>query len=120
MRTSFTARHFKAPASLKAFAEQEVQRLTKYHDGIFECEIVLDYVKQLHKKQTQIAEISVAVHGHKFTATEKSEDLRKSINSAVDKLERQLKKYKTKLTKKIKDKPEDFDRNLVEDEASEV
>lgn len=116
MRTSFTARHFKAPATLKAFAEKEVQRLKKYHDGIIECEIVLDYVKQMHKQQTQIAEISISVQGHKFTAVEKSEDLRKSITLAVDKLERQVKKYKTKLTKKPKGRPGSTVRPVEETE----
>jgi len=120
MRTSFTARHFKAPASLKTFADQEVQRLNKYYDGIMECEIVLDYVKQLHKRQTQIAEIILSVQGQKFSATEKSEDLRKSITLAVDKLERQLRKHKTKITRKIKDKPEDFEQSLAEAEESEA
>ncbi|MCA9740435.1 MAG: ribosome-associated translation inhibitor RaiA [Deferribacteres bacterium] len=115
MRTSFTARHFKAPAKLKAFAEEEVQRLSKYHDGILECEIVLDFVKQLHKQQTQIAEINISLQGQKLSATEKSEDLRKSITLAVDKLEKQLKKHKTKITKKVKTKPEDFENSLAEE-----
>ena len=113
MRTSFTARHFKAPAKLKAFAEEEVQRLSKYHDGILECEIVLDFVKQMHKQQTQIAEININVQGHIMSAKEKSEDLRKSITLAVDKLEKQLHKYKTKIIKKVKAKPEDFEQRLV-------
>lgn len=115
MHTSFTARHFKAPAKLKTFAEEEVQRLSKYHDGILECEIILDFVKQMHKQQTQIAEINISVQGQKMSATEKSEDLRKSITLAVDKLEKQIKKYKTKLNKKVKSKPVDFEQKLAEE-----
>ena len=100
MRILFTARHYKAPASLKEFAEQEVQRLTRYYDGILECEIILDY-----EKQTQVAEIILSVHGQRLAAIEKSEDIRKSITLAVDKLERQLKKYKKKWNKKRGAKP---------------
>lgn len=100
MRTSFTARHFKASEALKKFAEQEALRLTKYYDGIMDCEIILDA-----EKQVKIAEIIISVHGQRLTAVEKSENVRKSTTLAVDKLERQLKKYKTKLrSKKPKEK----------------
>ncbi|HHL73041.1 MAG TPA: ribosome-associated translation inhibitor RaiA [Bacteroidetes bacterium] len=99
MRITFTARHYKAPEDLKAFAIEEVQRLTKYYDGILECEIILDY-----EKQTQIAEIILSVNGSRLTARERSEQIRKSIRLATDKIERQLKKYKKKFNKKGNDK----------------
>lgn len=114
MRISFTARHFKAPDPLKTFAEQEVRRLKKYHDGILDCEIVLNWEKQI-----QIAEISVTIQGQKLTAVEKSENLRKSITLAVEKLERQLKKHKSKLTRK-KDKPSLSELASSEVESSEL
>jgi len=67
MRVNITARHYKAPDKLKEYAEKEVRKLTKYFDGIIEF------------------------------AREKSEDIYKGIDHAVDKIERQLKKYKEKL-----------------------
>ncbi|MDQ7065761.1 MAG: ribosome-associated translation inhibitor RaiA [candidate division KSB1 bacterium] len=114
MRTRFTARHYKAPASLKNFAEQEVQRLKKYYDGIIDCEIILDY-----EKQTQVAEIILSVYGQRLTAIEKSEDIRKSIVLAVDKLERQLKKYKNKWNKKGNHKPAFIETTATETELEE-
>lgn len=92
MQISFTARHFKATGRLKEYAERKVSRLKRYYDSIIDCEIILDY-----EKQTQIAEIAITVYGQKLVALEKSEDIFKSIEFAVDKLERQLKKYKGKL-----------------------
>ncbi len=114
MRTRFTARHYKAPASLKNFAEQEVQRLKKYYDGIIDCEIILDY-----EKQTQVAEIILSVYGQRLAAIEKSEDIRKSIVLAVDKLERQLKKYKNKWNKKGNHKPSFIESTATETELEE-
>lgn len=92
MRVTFTARHFKPSDRLKTFAENEVQRLRKYYDGIIDCEIILDYVKS-----DQIAEIVLGVYGTKLAVVEKSEDMYKSIGLAVSKLERKLKRYKGKL-----------------------
>jgi len=91
MRINFTARHYKSSPRLKEYAENEVTRLEKFYDGIVDCEIILDY-----QKDQQIAEIILGVHGAKLTAKEVSEDIYKSIDLAVEKLRRQLKKYKGK------------------------
>lgn len=95
MRISLTARHYKAPEKLKEYAQNEVRRLKKYYDGIIECDIILDYEKK--SNSIQIAEIAIKVYGQKMVAREKSEDIYKSINQAVDKLERRVIKYKEKL-----------------------
>ena len=91
MRTNFTSRHFKAPESLKTFAETKVKKLTKYYGGIISCDIVLDREKLL-----QVADISVSVNSQYLRVVEKSDDSFKSIELAVDKLERKLKKFKNK------------------------
>lgn len=95
MKLHITARHFKATDDIKAFTETEVARLEKYYDGIIEGEAILSW-----EKQTQVAEIILKVYGQRLTAKEGSEALKKSITLAVDKLERQLKKYKAKRHKK--------------------
>ena len=91
MRINFTARHYKPSKRLKEYAQNEVKRLEKYYDGIVDCDIILDYQKDI-----QIAEVIINVYGSKLTVTEKTDDIYKSIDSAVSKLERQLKKYKGK------------------------
>lgn len=91
MRVNFTARHYKPSKRLKDYATNEVLRLEKYYDGIIDCDIILDYQKEL-----QIAEIVVKVYGAKLAVTEKTDDIYKSIDFAVEKLERQLVKYKEK------------------------
>jgi len=96
MRITFTARHGKASDKLREFAEKEVRRLKKYYEDIIDCEIVLDYVKL-----QQIADIKIKVYGTILNATVESEDIYKSIDEAVSKLERQIKKYKSRWKKKI-------------------
>jgi putative sigma-54 modulation protein len=107
MRVTFTARHFKPSDRLKSVAVEEVKRLKKYYDDILDCEIILDYVKQ-----QQIAEVIIKVYGTKLAIVEKSEDMYKSINLAVDKLERKLKRYKGKLR--------EFDNKKVSNVLSET
>ncbi len=94
MRIQFTARHFKPSERLKDFAHNEVYRLKKYYDDILDAEIILSWVKV-----EQIAEIILKVYGQKLAVVEKSEDMYKSISLAVDRMERNLLKYKEKSRK---------------------
>jgi putative sigma-54 modulation protein len=91
MRITITARHFKAPETLKNFVRIEVARLEKYYERAMSAEVILSWEK-LH----QVAEITLKVAKQNLAAVEKSEEIRKSITLAVEKLERQLKKLKGK------------------------
>ncbi|MGD0337671.1 MAG: ribosome-associated translation inhibitor RaiA [Bacteroidota bacterium] len=95
MRTKFTARHFRAHTSLKEYALDALTRLEKFYDGIFSAEIILSYEKP--RDSVKVAEVNISVHDKTLNAVEHSNDFVKSIDQAIDKLERQLVKYKTKL-----------------------
>ena len=95
MRTNISARHFKVSEDLKDYAQQEVQRLTRYFDGIIDCNIELSF-----QRENKISEVALTVHGNLLKASETSEDFRKSIALSVDKLEQQLRKYKGKMRNK--------------------
>ena len=94
MNVQFTARHFKAHDGLKQYTLSQVATLKKYYDGIVNGNIVLRFEKT--KDSLKIAEINLGVYGTNLVAIEKSEDFYKSIDNAVEKLERQLLKYKGK------------------------
>lgn len=95
MNVNITARHFKAPERLRDFTESELNRLSKFYDNIIDCEVIMDYVKPNNLKQK--AEIHLRVYGQVLTVSATSEDMFKSVDLAVKKLERQLKKYKGRL-----------------------
>ena len=94
MNIQFTARHFKAHEGLKQYALSQVSTLKKYYDGIVNGNIVLRFEKT--KYSVKIAEINLGVYGTSLVAVEKSEDFYKSIDIAIENLERQLLKYKGK------------------------
>ncbi|MFC1570058.1 ribosome hibernation-promoting factor, HPF/YfiA family [bacterium] len=92
MRITITARHFKLPENIKNFTQREVMRLEKYFDGIIDAEVVLSW-----EKFYRMAEIKMRVFGTTLTSQEREEDMRKAIKHAIEKMERQLLKYKNKL-----------------------
>lgn len=95
MQVHVTARRFRAHKTLRDHASHGVSRLAKFYDGIVRGDVVLSYEKSTNSLKW--AEITLQVHGTVLTAREKSEDFIKSIDKAVEKIERQLSKYKTKI-----------------------
>ncbi len=100
MNVTFTARHFRPHADVKQHALDTVKKLGKFYDGIVTANVVLSYERATNSIKT--AEINVHVYGTVLTAKEKSEDYRKSIDKAAEKLKQQLEKYNAKLRAKDK------------------
>ena len=95
MLVNITARHFKAPEKLKRFADNEIRRLERFYDGIIDCNIVMDYIKSNHSKHQ--VEIHINVYGQVLKVSDLSDDMYKSIDKAIAKLERKLEKYKARI-----------------------
>ncbi|HEY3294874.1 MAG TPA: ribosome-associated translation inhibitor RaiA [bacterium] len=91
MRTKISSIHFKAADSLKEFAEEEARRLEKFSDEILNCEIEFSYTKT-----EKDVHMHVNVNGSVLDATGTSDDFKRSVVAAVDKIEQQLKKLKGK------------------------
>jgi len=100
MQFHFTARKFKAHATLREHASEAVSRLPKYYDGIVRGDVILGFERS--SNSVKWAEVTLHVHGTVLTARETSEDFVKSIDMAMEKIERQLSKYKSRV--RVKDK----------------
>ena len=99
MNFSITARHFKLQDDLKEYVEEKIKKLDRYHENILDVDVVLGW-----EKQNRYAEIRISVYGKQIVIKEISEEIRKSFDLALDRAERQLKKYKDKLRKPAKKK----------------
>lgn len=100
MNIKITARKFKAHSTLKDFINSEVSSLEKFSDDILDTDVILSF--QNSKDSIKTAEIVLQVPGQVLTATENSDDFKKSVSAAVEKLSRQLKKLKTKKIVRVK------------------
>ena len=100
MNIIITSRKFKARDILKDFITEEVKSLEKYNDRILSADVILSY--QNSRDSIKIAEIIVQVPGQTLTATEESDEYKKAVSLAVEKLSRQLTKLKSKKTARIR------------------
>ncbi len=94
MNVSITSRKFKARENLKDFINSEVISLERFYDNILSADVILSY--QNTRDSIKSAEIVLKIPGMVLKATDDSDDYKKSVSSAVEKLSRQLKKMKTK------------------------
>jgi len=100
MHIQITAKNIDLTDAIRSYAEKKVTKLKKYFEQITEVSVLLEVQKTMH-----IVEVLITVNGVFFKGLEKSEDLYASIDLAVDKIEKQLVKYKEKLkNKKLIDK----------------
>lgn len=92
MHMNITFRHLDPIDSLKNYAQEKVERVNKYLDRATEAHVVLSLERHLHH-----ADITIHSGTYVLRGREKSEDMYASIDLAMDKIERQLKRYKEKL-----------------------
>ena len=95
MNLNITFRHVEPSDALKQYATQKVQRLHKYFDGIVEGHVILGQEKIRHT-----AEVTLQANGIRINAKEENADFYSAIDNVVDKLERQIKRYKEKLKRR--------------------
>src|SRR3990172_903478 len=92
MNISVNGRHMEVTDALKTYAEEKVGKLEKYLPEGAEALITLGVEKFRHK-----AEVMIKVNGILIQAHEETEEMYASIDKVVDKIGRQVKKYKEKL-----------------------
>ena len=100
MNINITARKFKAHDTLKDYINGEISSLEKFNDDIMDVDVILSF--QNSKDSIKTAEIILQVPGQTLTATETTDDFKKSVGASVEKIARQLEKLKTKRTARVK------------------
>lgn len=95
MQVNITFRNLEPTEALKAYANEKIDHVVKkYVDRATEAHVVLSLERYLH-------DADIEIHAGRFftRGCEKSDDMYKSIDLAVGKIEKQLKRYKEKLKK---------------------
>lgn len=90
--------------AIKDYAEDKLSRLEKYFKGDEVNANVLTRVRG----NSQIVEVTIPTSRYVLRGEEENEDLYAAIDLVSDKLERQIRKNKTRLNRNIKDNIKDF------------
>jgi putative sigma-54 modulation protein len=95
MHAQITARHFEASPVLREYASQRLTRLERVYDGITDARVVLsaDHMPVTEK----YAEITLSVYRQKLTARDAATTHEVAIDRCVERLRKQILRYKAKL-----------------------
>ena len=93
MQLDVTGHHMNVTPALKDYVKAKLQRLERHFDNVTLAHVVLTV-----EKQSQIAEATVHVSGGKLYAEAAEEDMYAAIDAMSDKLDRQIKRHKEKIT----------------------
>ncbi len=94
MQVSITGRHVDLTDPLKNYVQEKLQHLKHSFDHVLDVHVVLSV-----EKFRQRCEISIQTNGMNIHASHETEDMYASIDGVIDKLNRQLKRYRQKLRK---------------------
>lgn len=93
MQIDVTGHHVDLTDSLNEYVAQKFDRLERHFDNVVDVHVILT-VEKLQQK----AEATVQISGARLFADSIAEDMYAAIDGLVDKLDRQVKKHKEKLT----------------------
>ena len=97
MTVNLKGKNVQMTDGLKEYAEKRFQRLEKYFDRDFEVNATFSVEKDLHK-----IDVVLLFSGLVLKGEDKTRDMYTSIDNVIDKLERQIRKYKTRINRKGK------------------
>ena len=113
MRIKITGRNIELTEGLKAAVEDKLNKLEKYFTPDTEVNVTLSV-----EKERQKVEVTIPMKGSYIRSEQVSSDMYVSIDLVEEVIERQLKKYRTKLVTKQQNAAAVFKQDFL-DEKSE-
>lgn len=95
MKVNIYGKNMQLTEALKEATIKKVERLDKFFQKDVEAKVVLSI-----ERKNQKVEVTIPFNGRIARVEESSDDMYNSIDEAVESLEQQLRKYKTKLQDK--------------------
>ncbi len=92
MKIEVRGKNFEITNALREWVEKKVGKVEKYLDYIDEAQVMLSVTRGRHR-----AEVTIPLNGYVLRGEEETEDMYASIDKVMDKMERQLEKYKARI-----------------------
>ena len=93
MQIDLTGHHVDITTPLRDYVNSKMERLERHFDHVNDIHVILSVEKLRHK-----AEATMRISGGSLFADATEEDMYAAIDALTDKLDRQVKKHKEKLT----------------------
>lgn len=121
LRYQVRGENLEITSSIREYVENKVAKLEKYFSTELDANVYAN--AKVYKNGHQKIEVTVPLKGVTLRAEETNSDLYAAVDLVVDKLERQLRKHKTRINRKGKEKgfvAQDILTNELEAEQEET
>jgi putative sigma-54 modulation protein len=111
MNINIRGENLEVTGALRDYVEKKLGKLERYFDTppSSDVSVTLSVIRERHN-----VEVTIPLRGVTLRAEEKNNDMYASIDLVMDKLERQIRKHKTKANRKFNNKEKGI-RNLFKD-----
>ncbi|AIY39613.1 MAG: ribosome-associated translation inhibitor RaiA [Collimonas sp.] len=111
MNFTISGHHLELTPAIREYVQSKLERIKRHFDQVIDISVILTVDKITEKEKRQKAEINLRVKGKDLHAESIAHDLYAAIDALIDKLDRQVIKYKDKM----QDHQHDAIKHLPED-----
>ncbi|MBT9136782.1 MAG: Ribosome hibernation promotion factor [Firmicutes bacterium] len=97
MQMSVRGKNVEVTDALRDYVTKKLKKLDRYFDGAGEGQVTLSIAKEHHR-----VEVTIGVNGLILRGEEQSPDMYASVDLVVEKLERQVDRYRTKIARRLR------------------
>lgn len=97
MNLMISGHHLELTPAIRDYVKTKLDRVLRHFDHVIDIAVILGLEKPAEKDKRQRAEVNVRLRGNVIHVESFAEDLYAAIDSLIDKLDRQVLKYKTRL-----------------------
>ena len=95
MNLTISGHHLEVTPAIRDYVQSKLERVTRHFDQVIDIAVILTVDNLTEKEKRQKAEINLRLPGKTINVASLSQDLYAAVDALVDKLDRQVKKYKS-------------------------
>jgi putative sigma-54 modulation protein len=114
MNLTISGHHLELTPSIREYAQSKLARVTKRFDQVIDIHAIFSVGPAVDKDKRHKAEINLRVKGKELHAESISQNLYAAIDAVIDKLDRQVIKYKERVQNHVATKLTHEEFNEIE------
>ncbi|MGC9562247.1 MAG: ribosome-associated translation inhibitor RaiA [Brachymonas sp.] len=97
MNLNISGRHLEVTPALRDYVSTKLERILRHFDQVVDVRVTLSILNEKEKERRQHAECNMLVKGDELHVESSQHDMYAAIDDLMDKLDRQVGRYKEKL-----------------------
>ena len=97
MNLTISGHHLELTPAIREYVQNKLERIKRHFDHVIDIAVILTVDKITEKDKRQKAEINLRLRGKDLHVESIAHDLYAAIDALIDKLDRQVLKYKNKI-----------------------